>query len=133
ATLKLMNALGFSLVGTFKPVASSTNPFKGRLIGNNKTIKNITLDESSGSMPLGIIRIISTAGSNYHNVGVHDLNPYSNSYTRLYLENIEFYSDWSLGSLVGFVQEDQSDTNNGAFATRFVGIYANKIGRASCR
>lgn len=91
---------------TFKPIASTTNPFFGSLDGNGKTIKNIVLNESVGQ-PTGLIRVISTMSNmNARNAGISNLS----------LVNVDMESDQDIGGFVGNALDDGTNVNFGSYA-----------------
>lgn len=87
----------------FTPIGSTTFPFTGEFQGNNRTIYDVTLNESSATQPIGIFRKIGAKARFEH--GDND-NRYS-----LNLRNIQFTTDWatSNGILAGELQDGASE------------------------
>tara|TARA_R110000868_G_scaffold209490_4_gene459310 strand:+ start:3064 stop:6780 length:3717 start_codon:yes stop_codon:yes gene_type:complete len=91
---------------TFKPIASTTNPFFGSIDGDGKVIKNIVLSESVGE-PTGLVRVISTvSNANARNPGISNLT----------LSNVDFESDQDVGGFVGKILDDATNVNFGSYA-----------------
>lgn len=122
AVFKLTNNLDFN-AQTFNPIASTTNAFHGTLLGNNKTMSNITKIGDTG--PLGIIRVLTVPATSTGNVGVVDRLPGSSVYNKLYLNNINFVSTGDVGALIGTASDYYSiaaDVDEPRFAIRILGV-----------
>lgn len=122
SVFKLTNNLDFN-AQPFNPIASTTNAFHGTLLGNNKTMSNIT--KTGDTAPLGIIRVLTVPATSPGNVGVVDHSPGSSVYNKLYLNNINFVSTGDVGALIGTATDYYSvaaDVNEPRFAIRVLGV-----------
>jgi hypothetical protein len=107
ANFKLIGDLDFS-GQSFIPVGSDSDPFKGSLLGNNKTIKNINYANSSG--PIGIFRKLGV-GAFGPSAQIEHWDEDTNESYKLYLQNINFTqsSTSSAGILAGTVEDGAND------------------------
>ena len=103
-TIKIRNDLDFKgysekknvcgLSSTFEPIGNSNHPFSGKIDGNIKYIKNLTIDKA-GSDNVGIFGYVTTNASF---VGIN-------------LENITVKGKRNVGSLVGYAQGEATKVN----------------------
>ncbi|MCP4913307.1 MAG: hypothetical protein GY909_09315 [Oligoflexia bacterium] len=93
---------------TFNPIGSTTTPFKGEFFGNNFTIRNVALTESSATDHLGVFRVIQANAQRM--ARFEDYNPRTETTSVFYLENINFTTDYaaggsSVGIFAGYVAD----------------------------
>ena len=103
-TIKIRNDLDFKgysekknvcgLSSTFEPIGNSNHPFSGKIDGNIKYIKNLTIDKA-GSDNVGIFGYVTTNAS----------------FVGLNLENITVKGKRNVGSLVGYAQGEATKVN----------------------
>ena len=103
-TIKIRNDLDFKgysekknvcgLSSTFEPIGNQSHPFSGKIDGNIKYIKNLTIDKA-GSDNVGIFGYVTTNASF---VGIN-------------LENITVKGKRNVGSLVGYAQGEATKVN----------------------
>ena len=103
-TIKIRNDLDFKgysekknvcgLSSTFEPIGNNNHPFSGKIDGNIKYIKNLTIDKA-GSDNVGIFGYVTTNAS----------------FVGLNLENITVKGKRNVGSLVGYAQGEATKVN----------------------
>ncbi|MDC1174290.1 hypothetical protein OAT67_02770 [Bacteriovoracaceae bacterium] len=104
---KLANDLDFLNGGvSFTPIGSSTNPFIGQFLGNNNTIRNVTLSETSATEQIGVFREIGS--------GARFDSEVNGAPATLTLENINFTSDFSGGGSAGGIFTSELTDSVGA-------------------
>ena len=120
-TIKIRNDLDFKgysekknvcgLSSTFEPIGNSSHPFSGKIDGNIKYIKNLTIDKTGND-----------------NVGIFGYVGETASFVGLNLENITVKGKSYVGSLVGYAANSSNMTINEVVAKNINISGENNVG-----
>ena len=120
-TIKIRNDLDFKgysekknvcgLSSTFEPIGNSSHPFSGKIDGNIKYIKNLTIDKTGND-----------------NVGIFGYVGETASFVGLNLENITVKGKSYVGSLVGYAANSSNMTINEVVAKNINISGVNNVG-----
>jgi len=100
---KLANDIDFGN-GAFTPFANSVYPYTGTFNGNNRALRNITINEPTKDN----VGVFSSLGSNARIDGYDDD---TDEDAILYLDNLTVVGQNHVGALVGFVQDNTTIAN----------------------
>lgn len=135
---RLGNNLDFGF-GAFTPIGSSTNPFVGKLQGNNMTISNINFTDTEANAPVGLFRKIGASFDNGATEIEHE-NPFNyDEDFKLIIRNVHIAKAASqfgaAGILAGSIVDDgsanpmngQSHDWNGSIKLGNIEIYDSSV------